>query len=153
VILPRLAISVRQPWAWAIIHAGKDIENRDWNQTSGNGRRIPTGKRVCIHASQGMTRDEYVSAYDHMRDLDIMCPAPGALTRGAIIGTVQIDGSVMESRSPWFFGPLGLLLSYPLPVEPPIRAMGALGWFDWKTSDHPWPEPAKWMLPKSEAML
>lgn len=28
--LPELALSVRQPWAWAIIHAGKDIENRSW---------------------------------------------------------------------------------------------------------------------------
>ena len=24
------ALSIRQPWAWAILHAGKDIENRDW---------------------------------------------------------------------------------------------------------------------------
>ena len=23
-------LSIRQPWAWAIIHAGKDIENRCW---------------------------------------------------------------------------------------------------------------------------
>lgn len=28
--IPHLALSVRQPWAWAIIHAGKDIENRTW---------------------------------------------------------------------------------------------------------------------------
>ena len=25
---PNKALSVRQPWAWAIIHGGKDIENR-----------------------------------------------------------------------------------------------------------------------------
>jgi hypothetical protein len=24
------ALSIRQPWAWCILHAGKDIENRDW---------------------------------------------------------------------------------------------------------------------------
>jgi hypothetical protein len=23
------ALSIRQPWAWLILHAGKDIENRD----------------------------------------------------------------------------------------------------------------------------
>ncbi len=23
-----LAISIRQPWAWAVIRAGKDVENR-----------------------------------------------------------------------------------------------------------------------------
>jgi hypothetical protein len=24
------ALTVKQPWAWAILHAGKDIENRGW---------------------------------------------------------------------------------------------------------------------------
>lgn len=24
------AISVRQPWAWAVFAAGKDVENRSW---------------------------------------------------------------------------------------------------------------------------
>jgi hypothetical protein len=24
------ALSVRSPWRWFILHAGKDIENRDW---------------------------------------------------------------------------------------------------------------------------
>ncbi len=28
---PMLALSIRQPWAWAIIHAGKDVENRSEN--------------------------------------------------------------------------------------------------------------------------
>jgi hypothetical protein len=48
---PCIALSIRQPWAWLILHAGKDIENRDW----------PTKYRgpFLIHASKGMTRDEY----------------------------------------------------------------------------------------------
>jgi len=25
------ALSLRQPWAWAVVHAGKSIENRRWN--------------------------------------------------------------------------------------------------------------------------
>ena len=49
--LPRKAISIRQPWAWAIVHAGKDIENRDWSTRY----RGP----VCIHAAKGMTKDEF----------------------------------------------------------------------------------------------
>ena len=24
------AVSVHQPWAWAILHAGKNVENRTW---------------------------------------------------------------------------------------------------------------------------
>lgn len=25
-----LALSIRQPWVWAILNASKDVENRDW---------------------------------------------------------------------------------------------------------------------------
>jgi len=27
---PMKAITIKQPWAWAIVFAGKDIENRSW---------------------------------------------------------------------------------------------------------------------------
>ena len=37
------AISVRQPWAWAIIHAGKDCENR--NMAAAKSFRPAVGKR------------------------------------------------------------------------------------------------------------
>ncbi|MCC7374294.1 MAG: hypothetical protein IT581_06545 [Verrucomicrobiales bacterium] len=47
---PTLAISVRQPSAWMIIHAGKDIENRTW--------RTKFRGRVLVHAAKGMTDDE-----------------------------------------------------------------------------------------------
>jgi hypothetical protein len=40
------ALSVRQPWAWAIIHAGKDIENWTW--------RTHYRGEVAIHASSKM---------------------------------------------------------------------------------------------------
>lgn len=32
--LPEFALSIRQPWAWAIVYAGKDIENRTWPTNS-----------------------------------------------------------------------------------------------------------------------
>ena len=50
------ALSIRQPWAWLILNAGKDIENRSW-YTSVRGR-------VLIHASKGMTLAEYEDAID-----------------------------------------------------------------------------------------
>ncbi len=57
--LPELALSVRQPWAWAIIYASKDIENRSW-QAVNHGLR--QRGRIAIHASKGMTREEYEDA-------------------------------------------------------------------------------------------
>lgn len=59
--LPRLALSVRQPWAWALIHAGKNIENRIWRRP--NPAMTQRGV-VAIHASSGMTRAEYEDVRD-----------------------------------------------------------------------------------------
>ena len=50
------ALSIRQPWAWMILYAGKDIENREW-PTRFRGR-------VLIHASKGMTHDEWEDAWE-----------------------------------------------------------------------------------------
>lgn len=133
--LPKMAISIRQPWAWAIVHAGKDIENRDW----------PTRFRgpVCIHAAKGMTRDEYDNANRHIQSvlgqvgqdwLDRwlgVTAAPSRLERGGIVGVADIIGCVDFSESPWFFGRYGFVLRNARPVDfIPVR--GALGFFDWR---------------------
>ncbi len=48
---PKIALSVRQPWAWLIAQGYKDIENRNW-WTKFRGRFL-------IHASMAMSYDEY----------------------------------------------------------------------------------------------
>ena len=123
------AISIRQPWAWLIIHGGKDIENRDW-PTKVRGR-------VLIHAAKGMTRDEYGTALGTAllaanRDsghASIAVPAMSSVDRGGIIGSVEIVDCVSASPSPWFFGRFGFVLRNPIAL--PFRPMrGMLGFFD-----------------------
>jgi len=143
--LPPIAISVRQPWAWAIIHAGKDIENR----STAAVRNLGFAKgRVAIHAAKGMTREEYVDAYEFMlRDVRVTCPPAGELLRGGIIGSVDVVDIVKESDSRWFFGPRGLVLRDAKPCEF-IPSVGALGYFQWKPADPSIvPAPARWMQP------
>lgn len=119
-------LSVRQPWAWLIIHAGKDIENRSW--------RTRFRGRVLIHASQGMTRREYEAAMNWIvlnsrLPLDFHEPKIGELQRGGIIGEVEIVDCVTESPSPWFMeGGYGFVLrnAKALPFDP---CKGALGFF------------------------
>jgi hypothetical protein len=124
----RLAISVRQPWAWLIMHGGKNIENRDW-PTKVRGR-------VLIHASKGCTYEEYESALITARGarkgvLDegqLTMPSIKTIERGGIIGSVEIVDCVSDSPSPWFFGRFGFVLRNPIPCEfRPMRGM--LGFF------------------------
>ncbi len=148
--LPTLALSIRQPWAWAIIHAGKDVENRSV-QAINNG--LKRSGRFAIHAARGMTRQWYGQASEFMRDIfGIECPDACDLPRGGIIGSVEVIGITSISDSPWFFGPRGLLLRDPLPCEF-IPCVGALGYFEWRKGAVGKVElvkPAKWMLPAAE---
>jgi hypothetical protein len=143
--LPERALSVRQPWAWAIIHAGKDIENRSWQAINyGLKRRGP----VAIHAAKGMTRREYISTVRFMADIGVTCPPPHELVRGGIIGSVNVIDVVTESDSPWFMGPRGLVLSDPVPCDP-IPSRGVLGYFKWENDLNSLADPMKWMLPET----
>lgn len=140
--LPALALSVRQPWAWAIIHAGKDIENRSWtNRNAGLRHRGLT----AIHASKGMTRYEYEDAQEFMASIGVTCPPARDLLRGGIIGTVRVVDVVTRSTSQWFFGPKGLVLQSPQPCSF-VPAVGALGFFNWSPGlPGDAPGPASWM--------
>lgn len=123
--LPEVALSIRQPWAWAILNAGKTIENRVWRTT----RRGP----IALHASKGMTFAEYRDCLDTLAiirpDLDL--PGIDELPRGGIVGTAEIVDCVWRSDSPWFFGPFGMVLANVRPV-PFLEVRGDLGFFKWR---------------------
>ena len=138
--LPNLALSVRQPWAWAIVHAGKDIENR----TRGSIRagEMKPGP-ICIHAASAMTKAEYEWAVWRMARDGVRVPRPDDLPRRAIIGTVEVVAIVERSTSPWFGGPCGLLLAGPRAIDP-IPAAGARGYFEWRRTGR-LAAPLAWM--------
>lgn len=139
--LPRLALSVRQPWAWAIFH-GKPVENRDWRRPNPG---LNFRGEVCLHAAQGMTRDEYESAAELIESIiSSPCPAPADLRRGGIIGVVRVVDVVKDHPSRFFFGPRALVLADQREIDF-IPAAGQLGFFEWKRDDSNIVEPAKWM--------
>lgn len=122
-----IALSIRQPWAWLILHGGKDIENRDWS-TKFRGR-------VLIHASKGMTRDEWESAWIHAHSTGASPKALEAgltrdnIQRGGVVGSVEIVDCVERSSSHWFVGRYGFVLRDPVPLKfTPFK--GRLGFFD-----------------------
>lgn len=121
------ALSIRQPWAWLIANGYKDIENRVWSTRY-------TGP-LLIHASKGMTRDEYEDVSDLLAEdspfkgMGIRLPAFADLERGGIVGMAHCGGSVDTCASPWFFGPYGFVLSEQR-AFPMIPFKGQLGFFD-----------------------
>jgi hypothetical protein len=118
------ALSLRQPWAWAILHAGKDIENRKWN-TRVRGR-------IALHAAYGMTLEEYQDGCDFINSIkpNIVVPAFEQIIRGAIVGLVEITDVVRKHSSPWFEGPYGFVVARPQLLAMPIECPGALGFWN-----------------------
>lgn len=121
------AITIRQPWAWAIVWGTKDIENRTqpwpWNCHHGP---------VAIHAATGCTRAEYAEARDYCLHLGLDVPPLAELPRGAVVGMAQLEQVVTATDSPWFNGPYGLVLTGRRALSHPIPAKGALGLWAWK---------------------
>ena len=121
-------LTVRQPWAWAIIHAGKTVENRRWS----NDYRGP----VAIHAGLRFDHDWASAALD-----DAMRPARNArecrhLPRpwevfGAVIGVVDlVDVHEFDGIdcSPWAQpDACHLILENARPLREPMPFKGALG--------------------------
>lgn len=132
--LPTLALSIQQPWAWAIIRpditdpgeraaayaAGiiKDIENRTW----------PTKIRGRVLVHTGKTIDKGAYPYLAREFPWLKVPPPEELPTFGVVGTVEITGCVRQSSSRWFGGDYGFVLAEALPL--PFKAMpGKLKFF------------------------
>ncbi len=149
--LPTLALSVRQPWAWAIVAGHKPVENRSPGAVRfmEKVQSLRRGYWIAVHAAKGMTREEYERAAEFMLSRGVNCPAAIDLLRGGIVGSVRTVGvasNCQQCPSPWFFGPRGILLDGAT-AHAFIPAVGALGLFKWKPAEAEIvPKPAKWMV-------
>lgn len=120
------ALSVRQPWAWLIVNGHKSFENREWSER--NHARKFRGP-VLIHASGGMTRDEYSAGLAIADDYGVTLPAFDDFERGGIVGETEVVTWHDSPPSMPFAFTSGLELrnSKPLPFRP---LKGALGFFN-----------------------
>jgi hypothetical protein len=104
------ALSSRQPWAHAILHLGKDVENRPW--------RAHCRDPILIQASLKLEREEALNL-----KLD-----PDRLATGAIVGSAEIVDCVRGVRSRWAErGKWHWLLRNPRVLAKPILFKGKLG--------------------------
>lgn len=119
------ALSIRQPWAWAILH-GKPVENRNWRTTYRG--------RFLVHAAKGCTRDEYEAAADSIRWMSegrLDPPPLSELPRGAIVGAITLTDCVERMGSRRFVGRFGfVVLAKPVSFDEPIPCSGECGFFN-----------------------
>lgn len=130
--IPTRALSLWAPWAWAILCAGKTVENRTWTPP-----RTMLGQRFWIHVSlRGKSPAQMYEDAQPMIELarKHATNAPAVTLRdliemrGHIVGSVRLVGFTRESSSPWFFGPVGLELAEPHTCVP-VPCKGSLGFF------------------------
>lgn len=135
------ALSIMQPWAHAILHWGKDVENRTWS-TKFRGE-------FYIHAGLGFDQlgwDWMKANWNSVLDLQQYGIAAYGMRaqdfqRGGLVGIARLDhvienirdaGTCAQSRPfewPWLFGPKGFVLAdvRAIPFAP---LKGQLGFFE-----------------------
>ena len=119
-------LTVHQPWAWAIIQGGKDVENRV--------RPTHYRGRLVIHAAKKMIQADYMEACRDLEKRGFRPPTADTIALGGIIGIVDLVD--VKSPSRWFGGKYRWVLANPKPV-PFYPAVGQLGL---------WNPPSDWLL-------
>lgn len=111
------ALTIRQPWAGAIVHQTKRVENRSWKLPAGMH-----GARILIHA--GAQLDRRARIY-----------GPNLGVYGAVIGTAVLTGCHYDTgRQPccseWAFeDTYHWTLADVVALPEPVPAKGALGFW------------------------
>ena len=119
-------LTICQPWAWAILHAGKNIENRKWY----SNYRGP----LLIHA--GKSKKWLDGGFETFDALGIQRPLSHELGYGEILGIVEmVDCKTLlklydtDVDTTWAEGPYCHVYANPRAFEQPVPYLGALGFF------------------------
>ncbi|WOD37388.1 hypothetical protein [Nodosilinea sp. E11] len=103
------AITLHRPWAYAIAHLGKRVENRGW------ACPLAPGSLIAIHAGKKYDKQ----AADWIRQtLGQDCPPDGDEHPTGIVAIARFVGNVTASDSPWFVGPIGWQLTEVVAIDP-----------------------------------
>jgi hypothetical protein len=106
-------LSVQQPWAWALIHGTKRVENRTW--------RTKYRGAVIIHAGVSDARLKGTTPADWHGEGLTGLPAFAELPFGAVVGTVRLVDCVPLAEvlgRPFAEGPWCWIVADPAPCVP-----------------------------------
>jgi hypothetical protein len=128
-ILPTVALSIQQPWAWLIANGHKDIENRSWRTKFRGPVLIHAGVKVDDEAEFDVVNGFHpVTGHDSLKGNRYPATLFQRVPRGGIIGVAEVVDCISRSDSEWFVGPFGFVLANARPL-PFIPCKGQLGFF------------------------
>jgi hypothetical protein len=125
---PLHALTLIQPWAWAIAYAGKDVENRSWHPP-----RWLVGNHLAIHAGKKIDEESI-----EMLAIELELAVPRPIVTGAIVAVARVLGdfesadTLLATRrypggTPWYVeGAIGWMLDDVVAIEP-VPCRGAQG--------------------------
>ncbi len=136
------ALSLSQPWLWAVLHAGKHVENRTWQPPI-----AMIGQQILLHAAKSWDDKKLYPVHVAAQQIETMTPIGYLLYHGitaapsrrdmypssSIVGIATIDRVVTkadtlpEDQRRWFFGPFGWVLTNVLSLPRPVPCKGGLG--------------------------
>lgn len=131
------ALTLKQPWAWAIANAGKRIENRTWPPP-----QSLIGERIAIHAGKSVDIEGAANIHDAT---GIVLPMRG-LARGAIVATARLASAfyaerlsavqlvALDDQVKWWCGPWAWCLEDVVRLDPVVPCSGKLGL--WSVPEH-----------------
>ena len=122
------ALCFQQPWAWAILYGGKDVDNRGWRTKYRGQLLVHAGKTFDWKGYQWiMERESHLSLPNKL-------PSPTEFYKGGFVGAINIVNCVeinnLFFQSKWFFGPWGFVLENPIIFDPPVPYPGELKIFN-----------------------
>jgi hypothetical protein len=114
------ALSIKQPWAYAILNKGKDIENRKWKTKFRGNFLIHAAKTTALNAPLEL-HNEWLTAYERGEDSAML---------GGVVGVVELVDCLESTNSKWHQqGLWGFVLREP--VKLPFRPLkGMLSFFE-----------------------
>lgn len=114
------ALSIKQPWAWAIVRKGKDVENRKWRTHFRGNFLIHASKTEANNAPEELTK-EWREAFNSGDE---------AAKMGGIIGVVELTNCMENYPSKWAMSGLYHFVLKE-PVQLPFRQLkGSLSFFE-----------------------
>jgi hypothetical protein len=123
------ALSVKQPWAYCIIHKGQNVENREWYRDYRG--------TIAIHASKPKSMKEIRELCEFAKkDYNIKIDMD-ELAYGAVIGFADLVDVITKKdvnirTRKWFQGKYGFVLKNIIVLKTPVVIEGGFHLGFWK---------------------